>query len=67
MNPTPASKQGIEMKKESNPMPSDGVTRPPPPPPPPKRLFKETMFGGFIETKESKRRTQEYKEGKERK
>ena len=44
------------MKKESNPMP-------PPPPPPPKRLFKETIFGGFIETEESKRRTQEYKRG----
>jgi len=52
------------MKKESNPSPPKGIARPPPPPPPPKRIFKDTLFGGFFETEESKRSTQEYKERK---
>lgn len=30
------------------------------PPPPPKRLFKETIFRGLIETKESKQRTKDW-------
>jgi hypothetical protein len=51
------------MKKESNPGPPEGMP-PPAPRPPPVRLFKETIFGRLIETKESRRRTQEYKERK---
>ena len=50
------------MKKQSNPPPPNPKYRPPPPPPPPRRTMREGFFSaGMIETKESKQRTEAYR------
>lgn len=51
------------MKKQSNPQPPPGSMPPPPPPSPeglPSRTFKETLFSGLVETKESKQSTRDW-------
>ncbi len=48
-------------KKESNPLPPDIGMKPspPPPPPPPNRTYRDILFVGLVETKESKQATRD--------
>lgn len=47
-------------QKAPTPIPIDVIKPPPPPPPPPCRIFKDILFVGLVETKESKQALKDY-------